>query len=85
MPDRGNKNPDSHDVNIVCFNVNGLAQKSKRAIIFQKSKSLNSTVCLQETHGTKELEISWEREWEGKMFFSHGTSNSKRSSHIISY
>lgn len=32
---------------------------------------------LQETHSTKESAQLWETEWGGKVFFSHGTSNSK--------
>ncbi len=58
MPDSGHKHPDSHNVNIVSFNVNCLAQISKRAIIFQKIKASNTIVCLQETYCTKELERS---------------------------
>jgi exonuclease III len=32
---------------------------------------------LQETHSTKNDEKIWEQEWCGKIFFSHGESNSK--------
>ena len=31
---------------------------------------------LQETHSTALVEQKWRNQWRGKMFFSHGTSNS---------
>ena len=32
---------------------------------------------LQETHSDESDESLWENEWGGKMYFSHGTSNSR--------
>ena len=32
---------------------------------------------LQETHSTPSCEKEWEKEWKGKLLFSHGTSSSK--------
>ena len=36
----------------------------------------NSIFMLQETHSTALVEQKWRSQWRGKMFFSHGTSNS---------
>lgn len=32
---------------------------------------------LQETHATKRLQKRWQCEWGGRVFFTHGLSNSK--------
>ena len=32
---------------------------------------------LQETYSTKEVEMLWKKQWNGEMFFSHGSSHSK--------
>ena len=53
----------------------------KRREIFRWLKQYhngkNSLVFLQETHPTKLDEKIWEKEWGSKIFYSHGTSNSR--------
>jgi exonuclease III len=63
-------------VKLLSFNVNGLGQKSKRSIIFNKVKQLKCIAFLQETHCTKPEEKVWEDQWKGKIYFSNGTSKS---------
>jgi exonuclease III len=63
-------------MNIVSFNVNGISKESKRKIIFNKIKDLKCIAFLQETHSTHLNENKWKNDWEGKIFYSHGTSNS---------
>ena len=51
----------------------------KRRKVFNwliKHSSTNSIFMLEETHSTALVEQKWRTQWRGKMFFSHGTSNS---------
>ncbi len=43
-------------INLVSFNSNGLCQDSKRKLVFNKLKSQDSLIILQETKCTKTLE-----------------------------
>ena len=63
---------------VLTYNCKGLGQKNKRQRVFNylNDKVKNGVVLLQETHSTPECVTQWEKEWGGKMFFSHGTSNS---------
>ncbi len=65
------------NLNLVSFNVNGLGQAGKRSIVFNKLKQLNCISLLQETHCIKKDEKLWEDNWDGKIFFANGSSNSK--------
>ena len=65
------------NLRVATFNVNGINAKGKRVKVFEWLKLKQETVFfLQETHSTPEVEKQWEREWGGKIFFSHGKSNS---------
>lgn len=64
-------------MHISSFNVNGMAQGKKRKAIFDKLTESKGIVFMQETHSTPETENKWKEEWSGKIFFSHGSSNSK--------
>jgi len=65
------------NLGVATFNVNGINAKAKRVKIFEWLKLKRETIFfLQETHSTPENEKQWEREWGGKIFFSHGKSNS---------
>jgi len=49
----------------------------KRRTIFTWCRRKNADVFfLQETHSNKATEDQWQREWGGKMLFSHGSLNS---------
>ena len=60
---------------ITSFNVRGLGDKLKRNSIFEfLKKKHKGVVFLQETHTNKNSERLWKSEWQGQIFFSHGTS-----------
>ena len=40
-------------------------------------KTKSDIIFLQETHNTKNVERPWEREWGGRILFSHGASNTR--------
>ncbi len=46
---------------LVSFNANGLGQDSKRKLVFNKLKSLDLIILLQETHSIKTLEKNGKR------------------------
>ena len=59
--------------------VNGIQQSSKRIKVFEylKNNSLpNSFVFMQETQSSVEKEKQWSDDFKGKIFYSHGTTNS---------
>ena len=64
--------------NAITFNCNGLGDKKKRQKVFSyvKEKVKSGLFFLQETHSTPQLESKWKNEWNGKLFFSHGSRNS---------
>ena len=64
----------------VSFNARGLGSEWKRRKVFNilnKQTFLNTVIFLQETHSTEEVEKLWEYQWRQKIFYSHGTSNSR--------
>ena len=64
----------------VSFNACGLGSERKRKkfqYLEKKQTSLNTVIFLQGTHSTKEVEKLWEYQWRHKIFYSHGTSNSR--------
>lgn len=64
--------------NIITYNVKGMRDSNKRLKLFHYIRNhLQSGIFfLQETHSTPSDEERWEKEWGGKLFFSHGSSNS---------
>ena len=65
-------------VNINSFNCRGLRKKQKREGVFKWLKSNHMGISmLQETHSTTKDEEIWEREWEGKIYFSHWDFNAR--------
>lgn len=65
-------------ISLLSYNVNGLRDEKKRRKIFNYLHEHKFTiVCMQETHSSEEVEKVWSNEWGGKIFFAHGTSNSK--------
>ena len=58
-----------------CFNCRGLREKKTRLNIFHWLKESHPGITLlQETHSVSSDEIEWQKNWEGKIIFSHGTS-----------
>ena len=72
-----NKEP----LQLMSLNTNGLRDGNKRRSLFNWLKQFHNgrskVIFLQETHTDKKIEAIWERDWGGKILFSHGTSGSK--------
>ena len=66
------------------FNARGLSDKFKRreTFLWLKRHKCN-IVLLQETHSVKETEFIWKAEWRGKIYCSHGTSQSRGTAILI--
>ena len=73
-----NVNASLDKLSISSFNCRGLRDKLKRNSVFNwlKSKYLG-LFFLQETHSIGTDESIWTKEWNGKIYFSHGNSQSK--------
>lgn len=66
------------NIEIASYNVNGLANKTKRLQLFTWLKEKKRTIiCLQETHSSPPDEDPWREEWGGSILFSHGLKNSR--------
>lgn len=65
-------------IKILSLNTNGIANTIKRRVIFGNFRSQKAKFyLLQETHSTPESGFLWASEWGGRIFHSHGASNSR--------
>ena len=67
------------NLNIISNNVNGLRSTKKRIKMFEYLKSKicnNGMVFLQETHSSENSQSEWHNDFNGEIYFSHGTTNS---------
>ena len=65
---------------VISNNVKGLQSNKKRLNIINYLKgkgASNNIMFLQETHSTSKDEHIWKDDFQGDLFFSHGTSNSR--------
>ncbi len=64
---------------LMTFNARGLGDKYKRRTVFcwLKKYYAKHIILLQETHTTINTEQLWIKDWNGPIYFSHGTSGSK--------
>ena len=63
---------------IISLNVRGIRDKAKRRKIFAYLKDQKEKICfLQDTYSEFNDEVTWQSEWGGKKFSSHGTRHSK--------
>ena len=63
---------------LISVNVRGIRDQKKRKNIFEWAKTKKGDVIfLQETYSSPDIEKIWKRDWDGQMFFSHGTSHSR--------
>ena len=70
--------PVSDSIAVNSFNCRGLRETRKRKAIFSWLKSkFEGITLLQETHSCIEDEVTWPKDWEGQIFLSHGTTNSR--------
>ena len=72
-------------VKIITQNVRGLNNEQKRKGIFSYLREKADIICLQEVHSEpNEFKIkTWETEWGGKCYWSHGTSASKGTAILV--
>ena len=64
--------------NVISLNVRGLRNRVKRRSIFCFLKDQNCDVFfLQEMYSEPNDENTWQSEWGGDMFFSHGSIHSR--------
>ena len=65
-------------LNFLSNNVNGLKSLKKRFKMFEyfRDKVSNKRIIfLQETHSTEDAHNKWQDDFQGQIFFSHGTTN----------
>ena len=63
-------------VDIVSYNVRGIANWNKRAKILKFLRdNIFNVIFLQETHSTRKCEKVWKTQFGGQIFYSHGESN----------
>lgn len=71
---------------IVSLNVNGLNMYQKRRKIFRYIRGKDpDMVFLQETYSSKAIEKLWSNEWGRRLYFSHGTTNSRGVACLLSH
>ena len=58
-------------------NVRGMRDKKKREKLYHRFRDKGDIIFVQESHCTSADEIMWENEWNGDVYFSNGSSNSK--------
>lgn len=65
-------------LNVCSLNVQGIRNKRKRKTLFYKlKKNKYDVICLQECHVLEKDIDQWEREWNGKIYYSVSTNHSK--------
>ena len=65
------------NITVLSLNVKGLRSKYKRKSLFSYLKRTKyDVICLQETYVTDTVIATWEKEWNGTLFFSAHTSHS---------
>ena len=69
-------------IKIVCQNVNGMRDVSKRKQIFKYFRDFD-VVMLQETHSISEDLVEWQMQWAGPAYLSHGTNYSRGVATLI--
>ena len=73
------------NLQLLTLNVRGIRDRVKRNNIFAWCKSKGGDIIfLQETYSTADVEQLWRSEWEGSMFFSHGTNHSRGTLILVS-
>ena len=78
MDNNNSKDAGTQRLNIHTFNVRGLRDKNKRHKIFTYIKqNLKGITYLQETHATERDKDIWKREWNGDIFMSNGSAQSR--------
>ena len=62
---------------LLSLNVRGIRSFEKRKALFiWLNKQKADIIFLQETYSSVEMENIWRTQWNGKMFFAHGSNHS---------
>ena len=73
------------NLDICPLNCRGLRSKQKRNTLFKwLNDQKRGLIMLQEMHSDDSVEESWEKEYEGKIYFSHGSSSGRSVALLIS-
>ena len=65
------------DFKLLSLNVRGIQSFTKRRALFcWLNERKGDIVFLQETYSTKDVESTWKTQWQGKLYFSHGSNHS---------
>ena len=65
---------------LVSFNARGLGCDKKRKKVFtmlEKQTSNNAVFFIQKSHSDRDVEKFWQKQWNGRIFYSHGTTSSR--------
>ena len=64
---------------MLSLNYRGIrSPKRRKALFMWLNKKKHDIIFLQETYCTAEIEDTWRTQWQGKIFFSHGSNHSRR-------
>ena len=73
------------NLNLNCLNCRGLRDKHKRQAVFLWLKQKGAGIYfLQEAHSSTNSEHEWSNQWDGKIIYSHGNSNSRGVLFLVS-
>ena len=65
------------DFKLISLNVRGMrSPKKRKALLMWLKERKYDIIFLQETYSTDEVEDIWRTQWQGELFFSHGTNHS---------
>ena len=65
------------DFKLISLNVRGIrSPKKRKALLMWLKERKYDIIFLQETYSTDEVEDIWRTQWQGGLFFSHGTNHS---------
>ena len=65
-------------LNIYSFNARGLRQTKKKVAVFIHLELKHKRfIVIQNTHCSSIDESQWQKEWGSKIYFSHGSTNSR--------
>ena len=65
------------DFKLLSLNVRGIRSPTKRKALFGwLGERKYDIVYLQETYSTIDIESVWRTQWQGKLYFSHGSNHS---------
>ena len=79
MTNKKDKVPNQLNFNFLTNNVRGMLCTKKRVKMLEYLKSKigpKGILFLQETHSLTDSEKQWKEEFKGKLYFSHGKTNS---------